>query len=188
MQWHHEHCTSDRNMHKRTGVSLCCCASKATFWLTFTLMLYLQILAVLIFCTSFLFHLECFSQTAEKISLLVSLAIFFQSPSCIQTTTETLHPESQSVFPSNAFTTDTIIRLRQIKKCYEQRFPLHTTFIDLTDAFVMVRRERLLNILQKISCPPTFLSLAWSLPDDMEACAQSASGPQPADIFEKKWL
>ena len=74
-----------------------------------------------------------------------------------------IYPESQSGFRSDRSTVDMIFSVRQLQeKCREQNMPLYMAFIDLTKAFDLVSREGLFQLLEKIGCPPTLLSIIIS--------------------------
>ena len=60
------------------------------------------------------------------------------------------------------------IRLLQ-EKCREQNRPLYVAFVDLTKAFDLVSRSGLSEVLLKIGCPPTLLSLIMSFHTGMKA-------------------
>ena len=62
-----------------------------------------------------------------------------------------------------------IFATQQIQeKCREQQMPLDIAFIDLTKAFDLVSRKGLFNILKKIGCPETLLSIITSYHKEMQ--------------------
>ncbi len=61
-------------------------------------------------------------------------------------------------------TTDMVFVLRQIQeKRREQKKVLYITFVDLTKAFDTVSRQGLWKILEKLGCPPKFLTMIIQL-------------------------
>ena len=73
-------------------------------------------------------------------------------------------PESQCGFRANRSTTDMIFVLRQLQeKCIEQNKPLYLTFVDLTKAFDSVSRSGMWKILERLGCPPRFMSMVIQL-------------------------
>ena len=77
----------------------------------------------------------------------------------LQTLATRIYPELQCGFRSERSTVDMIFSVRQIQeKCREQNKPLYVAFIDLTKAFDLVSRTGLINLLEKIGCPPKLLS------------------------------
>ena len=69
-------------------------------------------------------------------------------------------PETQCGFRANRATTDMIFVLRQLQeKCREQNKGLYITFVDLTKAFDTVSRKGLWLIIERLGCPPKFLSM-----------------------------
>ncbi|RVE61997.1 hypothetical protein OJAV_G00176660 [Oryzias javanicus] len=73
-------------------------------------------------------------------------------------------PESQCGFRSNRSTTDMVFVLRQLQeKCREQNKGLYITFVDLTKAFDTVSRKGMWQILERLGCPPKFLSMVIQL-------------------------
>jgi len=82
----------------------------------------------------------------------------------IPTIAEENTPESQCGFRANRGTTDMVFVLRQIQeKCREQNMGLYAAFIDLTKAFDTVSRDGLWKILQRLGCPPKFLTIIRQL-------------------------
>ena len=78
-------------------------------------------------------------------------------------------PESQCGFRSKRSTIDMISAVRLLQeKCREQSQPLFAAFVDLTKAFDLVSRTGLSQVLQKIGCPPTLLSLIMSFHTNMK--------------------
>ena len=83
---------------------------------------------------------------------------------------EEILPESQCGFRRGRGTTDMVFTLRQIQeKSREQQKPLYMVFIDLTKAFDSVNRDALWKVLQKMGCPPKFVSLVKQLHEGMTA-------------------
>nr|XP_054768285.1 uncharacterized protein LOC129275831 [Lytechinus pictus] len=73
-------------------------------------------------------------------------------------------PETQCGFRANRGTTDMVFVLRQLQeKCREQNKGLYITFVDLTKAFDTVSRKGLWLILERLGCPPRFLSMIIQL-------------------------
>ena len=73
-------------------------------------------------------------------------------------------PETQCGFRANRGTTDMVFVLRQLQeKCREQNKGLYVTFVDLTKAFDTVSRKGLWLILERLGCPPKFLSMIIQL-------------------------
>ena len=68
------------------------------------------------------------------------------------------------------------------EKCIEQNMPLYSIFIDLTKAFDTVNREALWTVLERIGCPPKFLSMIRLLHDGMTG--QVLSSGIVSDTFE----
>ena len=76
-------------------------------------------------------------------------------------------PETQCGFRANRGTTDMIFVLRQLQeKCREQNKRLYVTFVDLTKAFDTVSRKGLWLIMERLGCPPKFLSMVIQLHED----------------------
>ena len=76
-------------------------------------------------------------------------------------------PESQCGFRSNRGTTDMVFALRQIQeKCREQNKGLYISFVDLTKAFDTVNREALWHILNRLGCPPKFVTMTKLLHEE----------------------
>ncbi|XP_063595009.1 uncharacterized protein LOC134771986 [Penaeus indicus] len=76
-------------------------------------------------------------------------------------------PETQCGFRTNRGTTDMVFVLRQLQeKCREQNKGLYMTFVDLTKAFDTVSRKGLWMIMERLGCPPKFLSMVIQLHDD----------------------
>ena len=75
--------------------------------------------------------------------------------------------ETQCGFRANRGTTDMVFVLRQLQeKCREQNKELYETFVDLTKAFDNVSRKGLWLILERLGCPPKFLSMITQLHED----------------------
>ena len=87
----------------------------------------------------------------------------------LQVLAATVYPEAQCGFRPERSTIDMIFATRQIQeKCREQQMPLYIAFIDLTKAFDLVSRKGLFNILKKIGCPETLLSIITSYHKEMQ--------------------
>ena len=79
-----------------------------------------------------------------------------------------MYPESQRGFRAGRSTIDMIFSVRQLQEnCQEQNHPLFLAFIDLTKAFDLVSRNRLIQLLKKIGCPPRLLAIVESFHTDM---------------------
>lgn len=77
-------------------------------------------------------------------------------------------PEAQCGFRPGRSTVDMIFAMRQLQeKCIEQNMPLFSVFIDLTKAFDTVNREALWTVLERIGCPPKFISMIRLFHDGM---------------------
>ena len=62
-----------------------------------------------------------------------------------------------------------IFSVRQLQeKCREQQQPLYIAFVDLTKAFDLVSRSGLFQVLERIGCPPTLLSIIKSFHSGMK--------------------
>ena len=85
----------------------------------------------------------------------------------IPTIAEDHLPETQCGFRANRGTTDMVFVLRQLQeKCREQNKGLYITFVDLTKAFDTVSRKGLWLIMERLGCPPKFLSMITQLHED----------------------
>ena len=85
----------------------------------------------------------------------------------IPTIAEDHLPETQCGFRANRGTTDMVFVLRQLQeKCREQNKGLYVTFVDLTKVFDTVSRKGLWLILERLGCPPKFLSMVIQLHED----------------------
>lgn len=72
--------------------------------------------------------------------------------------------ESQFGFRASRSTTDMIFVLKQLQqKCREENKGLYVTFVDLTNAFDTVSRKGLWHIMERLGCPPKFLSMIIQL-------------------------
>lgn len=93
-------------------------------------------------------------------------------------------PETQCGFRANRGTTDMVFVLRQIQeKCREQNKALYVTFVDLTKAFDTVSRQGLWKILEKLGCPPKFLTMIIQLHEDqLRRVRHSSDLSQPFPI------
>ena len=77
-------------------------------------------------------------------------------------------PEAQCGVRPRRSTVDMIFAMRQLQeKCIEQSMPLFSVFIDLTKAFDTVNREALWTVLERIGCPPKFISMIRLFHDGM---------------------
>ena len=87
----------------------------------------------------------------------------------LQILAERTLPGSQCGFRTGRSTIDMIFSARQLQdKCREQIRPLFIVFIDLTKSFDLVSRRGLFNLLEKIGCPPTLLSMISSFHNNMK--------------------
>lgn len=85
----------------------------------------------------------------------------------VPTIAENYLPETQCGFRANRGTTDMVFVLRQLQeKCREQNKGLYVTFVDLTKAFDTVSRKGLWMIMERLGCPPKFLSMIIQLHED----------------------
>jgi len=85
----------------------------------------------------------------------------------LPTIAEDHFPETQCGFRTNRGTTDMVFVLRQLQeKCREQNKGLYVTFVDLTKAFDTVSRKGLWMIMERLGCPPKFLSMVIQLHND----------------------
>ena len=85
-------------------------------------------------------------------------------------------PESQCGFRSNRGTTDMVFVLRLLQeKCREQNKGLYVTFVDLTKAFDTVSRNGLWQILERLGCPPKFLSMVMQLHEDQRGQVRNSN-------------
>ncbi|XP_078612812.1 uncharacterized protein LOC144882704 [Branchiostoma floridae x Branchiostoma japonicum] len=83
-------------------------------------------------------------------------------------------PESQCGFRANRGTTDMVFVLRQLQeKCREQNKGLYVTFVDLTKAFDTVSRKGLWQIMERLGCPPKFLSMVIQLHESQRGQVRS---------------
>ena len=66
--------------------------------------------------------------------------------------------------------------LRQLQeKCREQNKGLYVTFVDLTKAFDTVSRKGLWQILERLGCPPKFLSMVMQLHEDQRGQVRNSN-------------
>ncbi|XP_063534978.1 uncharacterized protein LOC134744961 [Cydia strobilella] len=80
-----------------------------------------------------------------------------------------IYPESQCGFRAGRSTSDMIFTLRQLQeKCREHRVPLYMAFVDLNKAFDTVSRQGLYDVLVRLGCPPTLLSLIRAFHENMK--------------------
>ena len=87
----------------------------------------------------------------------------------LQVLADRVLPESQCGYRSKRSTIDMISAIRLLQeKCRDQGQPLFVAFVDLTKAFDMVSRTGLSQVLEKVGCPPTLLSLIMSFHNDMK--------------------
>nr|VZI48729.1 unnamed protein product [Spirometra erinaceieuropaei] len=83
---------------------------------------------------------------------------------------EGLLAEGRGGFRRHRGTTDMIFAARQLQEeCQEMRTHLYSTFVDLTEAFETVNRERLWKIMQKFGCPERFIQMVRQLRDGVMA-------------------
>ena len=88
----------------------------------------------------------------------------------LQSLASQVYPESQCGFRAGRSTVDMIFSLCQLQeKCREQQQPFFLPFMDLTKAFDLVSKSGLINILQKIGCPPKLLAIITSFHQDMQS-------------------
>ena len=75
--------------------------------------------------------------------------------------------------------------LRQLQeKCREQNKGLYVTFVDLTKAFDTVTRNGLWQILERLGCPPKFLSMVMQLHEDQRGQVRKSNDlSEPFMIF-----
>ncbi|XP_037780222.1 uncharacterized protein LOC119576642 [Penaeus monodon] len=98
----------------------------------------------------------------------------------LPTIAEDHFPETQCGFRTNRGTTDMVFVLRQLQeKCREQNKGLYVTFVDLTKAFDTVSRKGLWMIMERLGCPPKFLSMVIQLHSDQHGQVRLNS-----DLFE----
>ena len=87
----------------------------------------------------------------------------------LQALADRVDPESQCGFRQNRLTINMLFSLRQLKeKCREQGKLLYIVFINLKKAFDLKGRDGLFNILSKIGCPTTLLSIMKSFHNNMK--------------------
>lgn len=99
------------------------------------------------------------------------------------TVSEVNLPEAQCGFRPGRSTIDMIFALRQLQeKCVEQNMPLYSVFIDLTKAFDTVNREALWTVLERIGCPPKFVTIIRLFHEGMTG--QVLSNGNVTDTFE----
>ena len=80
----------------------------------------------------------------------------------------------------NRGTIDMIFTARQLQeKCQEQNVDLYMTFVDLTNAFDKVSRERLWKFMAKFGCPAKFIAMVRQFHDGMLASDGEFSDPFP---------
>ena len=103
----------------------------------------------------------------------------------LQVLAERVLPESQCGFRSKRSTIDMISAIRLLQeKCREQKQPLFAAFVDLTKAFDLVSRSGLFEVLKKIGCPPSLLSLIMSFHTNMKATVSfNGEDSDPFDIL-----
>ena len=108
---------------------------------------------------------------SSLLSVTGSLVILIR----LQKLAERVYPESQC---------DMVFSLRLLQeKCREQQMPLYIVFIDLTNAFDLVSRDGLFQILPKIGCPPKLQSMIESFHSNMKGTVQfNGSSSRPFDI------
>ena len=103
----------------------------------------------------------------------------------LQKLAERVYPESECGFWAGRSTIDIVFSLDQLQgECREQQMPLYIAFIDLTEAFDLVSRDGLLQILPKIGCPPKLQSMTESSHTNMKGKVQfNGSSSRPFDIL-----
>ncbi|XP_076047086.1 uncharacterized protein LOC143028608 [Oratosquilla oratoria] len=90
-------------------------------------------------------------------------------------------PESQCGFRAGRETIDMIFAARQLQeKCIEQYRDLCTTFVDLTNAFDMVSRAGLWDIMAKFGYPRKFIAIVRQFHDGMTARVLDDGEPSEA--------
>ena len=78
-------------------------------------------------------------------------------------------PETQCGFRANRGTTEMVFVLRQLQEKFrEQNKGLYVTFVDLTKVFDTVSRKGLWLIMERLGCPPKFLSMVVQLHEDQQ--------------------
>ena len=102
----------------------------------------------------------------------------------LQKLAERVYSESQCGFRAGRSTIDMVFSLRQLQeKCREQQMPLYIAFIGLTQAFTLVSRDGLFQILPKIGCPPKLQSMIESFHTNMKGTVQfNSRSSKPFDI------
>ena len=97
---------------------------------------------------------------------------------------ERLIPETQCGFRAERGTCDMLFVARQLQeKCREQHRDLHMAFVDLSKAFDRVPRNMLWKVLERLGCPPHFISMVRQFHEGMQ-CRVSAAGDlsEPFDV------
>ena len=91
-------------------------------------------------------------------------------------------PESLCGFRANMGTTDMVFVLRQLQeKCREQNKGLYITFVNPSKAFDTVSRKGLWKIMERLGCPPKFLSMVMQLHEDR--CGQIRNSNELSEPF-----
>ena len=89
----------------------------------------------------------------------------------LQHLSESIIPETECGFRPGRGSTGMIFSARQVQeKCREQGRDLCLAFIDLTKAFDSVNREALWAFLERLGCPPKFVSITRQLHEGMKGC------------------
>ena len=71
------------------------------------------------------------------------------------------------------WTVDKVFGARQLQeKCKELNTELHSTYVDLTKVFDMVRRDGLWRIMAKHGCPGNFLTIVMQFNDGIHVRVQ----------------
>ena len=82
--------------------------------------------------------------------------------------------EAQCAFHPGYSTIDMVFAVWQLQdRCIKPKIDLYATFIDLTKAFDIVKREALWSMLLKLGCPRRFINLIYLFHDDMSGVVLS---------------
>ena len=71
------------------------------------------------------------------------------------------------------------------KKCREQNKGLYITFVDLSKAFDTVSRKGPLQIMERLGCPPKFLSIVMRLHEDQRGQVRNNELSEPFPILNR---